>query len=120
MSQKILFIDDDEDFVALVDYRLKSQNYEISYASSGKEALKILKEQKVDLVILDRRLSDMNGYLIAKQLRNDEKTRKIPIILISGIRQGDEEEICDRFFLKPFDWKKLQDSIYSSKLNLRI
>lgn len=112
MGKIVLFIDDDDDFITLLDYRFKNEEFKLIFASSGKEALELIKNKKIDLLILDRRLPDIEGDEVIAKLRADPKTKSLPIILISGMAKGDESKISDQFFLKPFDWDKLKSSIY--------
>lgn len=113
MGAKILFVDDDEDIVTLFEFRFKKEGYECVIVSLGKEAIEKAKSDKFDVIILDRRLPDISGEEVAKQLKADDKTKDTPIILVSGVTQGDESELADYFLMKPFEWNDLNSLINS-------
>ena len=80
--KKILFVDDDREFVDLISSIIKSEGHTVEVAFSGKEALDKFKELEFDLLILDIKLPDMNGDKVAKQVR--DKDKNIIIIIVTG------------------------------------
>ncbi|MCH9608726.1 MAG: Sensory transduction protein regX3 [Chlamydiales bacterium] len=107
MGRQILIIDDDEDITELLAFRLTKEGYTVTCTGSGKGAIEESKNGAFDLFILDRLLPDMRGEEIAKTLKSAEKTKEAPILFISGIAEGGEEEFSDHFLLKPYEWKDL-------------
>ncbi|HOK41268.1 MAG TPA: response regulator [bacterium] len=88
MSKRILIIDDDNDFVDAVTNLLEAKNYEIITASNGKEGFESAKKNKPDLILLDVMMTKKTeGFDTARSLSSDESTKKIPIIMVSGIRK---------------------------------
>ena len=81
-KQKILFVDDEPDFVTIMKQRLEWWGYEITTAFSGKEALDILAEKGMDIVILDYLMPQMDGVAVLKEIRKTNK--KIPIIMFTA------------------------------------
>jgi len=91
MSHKptILVIDDTESNLDMLMAILK--NYDVIPALSGKEALEIVKNEKIDLILLDIMMPEMDGYEVCRRLKSEEATRSIPIIFITA--KTDEESI---------------------------
>ena len=69
--------------------------YDVIDATSGEEALEIVKDEKIDLILLDIMMPEMDGYEVCKRLKSDEKTKDIPIIFITG--KTDEESIIKAY-----------------------
>ncbi|MDX5419847.1 MAG: hybrid sensor histidine kinase/response regulator [Hymenobacteraceae bacterium] len=92
---KILLVDDkEENLVSLVSL-LSDEKNNISYlfANSGEEALKIALQEELALILLDVQMPGMNGYEVARYLRDISKTRDIPIIFVTAISQQDAHVI---------------------------
>lgn len=81
-KQKILFVDDELDFLEIMKQRLESWGYEIITASAGNEALDILAGKKIDIVILDYIMPGMDGVAVLKEIRR--KDAKIPVIMFTA------------------------------------
>ena len=76
MKKVILTVDDEEHILELISYNLELNGYEVLKALTGEEALEILDQHQVDLVLLDRMLPGIDGIEVLKQIRGD-KTKKI-------------------------------------------
>ena len=85
----ILLIDDDEDMLALTGRWLEKGGYRVSKASSGKEALSFLDQEKPDLILLDYAMPDMNGPEVLKAIRMRPDCSGIPIIYRTGLDDTD-------------------------------
>lgn len=105
---KVMLVDDDENIRMMVQYVMENDKYEFCCASEGKEALKMLKKEKPDLLILDVMLPGMNGFDLCKTIREDKSEKsRIPIIFLSaksdlvdksiGFRAGGDD-----YLAKPF------------------
>ena len=90
-KNKVLIVDDDEIFLRILDKRLSSEGYSIAKATSGKEALDIVKKRKPDLIILDIMMPEMDGIETAKALKYDLATNDIPIIFLTALLTKEEE-----------------------------
>jgi DNA-binding response OmpR family regulator len=86
---KILMVDDDPSLVKIISFLLKDEGYEVVTATTGMEALQILHQQWVDLVILDVMLPRVDGFEICRRVR---ETNRVPIIMLSA-RGGTEDRV---------------------------
>lgn len=81
----MLIVDDKADDILLTRRMLEAQgNYSISEAYNGKEGLELIKRKKPDLIILDLNMPEMDGFTMIEELKANENTRSIPIIIVSG------------------------------------
>ncbi|HLD27789.1 MAG TPA: response regulator [Patescibacteria group bacterium] len=90
---KILFIEDDPDQIFLYQTKFKLEGYDFISAKDGVEGLRLAEQEKPDLVLLDILLADENGIDILKNLKNNKKTKNIPVIVFTNF---DKEEINQR------------------------
>lgn len=84
---KVLLIDDDDAIATVFSTALKKEGYEIEYSPSGADGLEKAKTVIPDLILLDQILPDMQGNQILKTLKADEKTKNIPVIILSNFSQ---------------------------------
>ena len=85
----ILLIDDDEDMIALTGRWLEKAGYRVSKATSGKEALDRIAEEKPDLVLLDYAMPDMNGPAVLAEIRSHTDCRELPVLYRTGLEDTD-------------------------------
>jgi len=105
---KILIIDDETQFIELVQMRLEKSGYEIISANDGEEGLEKAKSEHPDMILLDVMMPKMDGYKVCGLLKNDERYSKIPIILLTARAQKEDFKIAreveaDAYITKPFD-----------------
>lgn len=114
MNEKkcILIVDDDEDLAEELKGRLQYAGYESLVSLSGTEATKVLKEKKVDLILLDLMMPQGSGITVLSILQSDDKTAHIPVVVLTALE--DEELKKDlkksgvkEIIYKPFDEKEL-------------
>lgn len=104
-KERILIAEDDEDIVELLSLYLESNNYEVTSANNGEDALNIIKEETISLAIVDIMMPKMNGYELIKSIR---KFSDIPIIITSA-KSMDNDKIlgidigADVYITKPFN-----------------
>ncbi len=103
-KKKILLVDDEPINHKIVQFLMKAETeYEILGADGGRQALEILKEQKVDLVLLDIEMPDMNGKEVLSKIR---ECYEIPVAFVTAGEKADEEEEellkADGYLTKPF------------------
>lgn len=106
-NEKILIVDDEEDILELLKYNLSREGYKVSCAASGEETLRAVRSGIPDLIILDLMLPGIDGLEVARQLKNDMKTRDVPIVMLTA--KGEEADIvtglelgADDYITKPF------------------
>ncbi|MDO8662479.1 MAG: response regulator [Candidatus Omnitrophota bacterium] len=104
----ILVVDDQFQNIELLEAYLVPQGYEIVKASSGEEALEKIVNNQIDLVLLDVMMLKMSGIDVLKKLRADEKTKAIPVVMVTVLKETEDkvkalEAGCDDFISKPVD-----------------
>lgn len=109
---KVLVVDDDPDFVEYTRIVLESQGYEVQTAATAEQALKMMRQDKPDVALLDVMMSYvLDGLNLTRQMRDDPELRDIPVIMISaivsreeaGVFPTDEYLAVDTFMTKPVD-----------------
>lgn len=104
----LLVVDDNEINRDLISQRLSRQGYAVTVAESGYQALKMIRNRNFDLVLLDIMMPEINGYQVLEQMKQDEKTRNIPVIMISALDEIASVVRCLEtgaadYLSKPFD-----------------
>jgi two-component system alkaline phosphatase synthesis response regulator PhoP len=106
-KQKILIVDDEEDILELLRFNLTREGYRVIPATTGEETLRLANTEAPDLILLDLMLPGIDGLAVAKRLKNEDKTRDIPIIMLTA--KGEEADIvtglelgADDYITKPF------------------
>jgi DNA-binding response OmpR family regulator len=87
LDMKILLIDDDEALTTIFTTALTKESFEVSVSKTGQEGLEKAKTELPSLILLDQVLPDYSGNDILKQLKADEKTKNIPVIILSNFSQ---------------------------------
>jgi two-component system phosphate regulon response regulator PhoB len=112
MNAKVLIVDDQKDLVELLSMSLSGEGYIPRTAITAAEAISSVQQEKPDLILLDILLPDMSGIKLITQWKNDAKTAKIPIILLTA--KDSETDIivglsvgADDYITKPFSTKVL-------------
>lgn len=111
-KDRILIVEDDRDISSLLSFYFESQGYEVLATARGGDALDITRRKLPNLVILDIKLPDIDGYEVCRRLRTNLRTSHIPIIFltqkderadrIAGLQLG-----ADDYITKPFDMEEL-------------
>ncbi len=107
MNEKhtILVVDDDKDLVQSVSSYLTARGYDVVTASSGSEAIARMEERLPDLFVLDVMMDyDAEGLNLANKLHNDERTRKIPIVILSGFLKELDDKYEKFEFIQGQEW----------------
>lgn len=112
LTVTILVIDDEKDVLKSLKDTLASESFIVKTAMSGEEGIKAAKREKPNLILLDLRLPDMDGYDVCREIRKASETAHIPIIMVST-RSRDTEKIvgleigADDYVTKPFNVNEL-------------
>ncbi len=111
-KKKILIADDVPDTVELLRKRFRHEGYDTVEAYDGEECVRLAREHLPDLLVLDIVMPKMDGFQVCKTLKSDEKTRYIPVLMLTA--RGDTESKvkgfdtgADDYLAKPFDFKEL-------------
>ncbi len=111
-AQKILIVEDDRNISKLVRYNLEKADLECLTCICGEEAFEILDQKPIDLIILDIMLPKMDGLSVCREIRNNERLKHIPILILTA--KGEEidrvvglELGADDYMVKPFSPREL-------------
>jgi phosphate regulon transcriptional regulator PhoB len=110
--KRILVVDDEKDIVELISYNLEKEGFAVAQAYDGEAALKNVKTQKPDLMILDLMLPKMNGLDVCRVIRGNAETAGLPIIMLTAKGEEVDKVIgleigADDYMTKPFSVKEL-------------
>jgi len=116
----ILVADDDLDILSLVTRHLRSTHASarLLEASDGEEALRIVRREKPDLVVLDVMMPGMSGWEVCRNIREDDSLKHTGVIMLTGIGERLNEMTsplygADEFIDKPFELTELDDKIHN-------
>lgn len=112
--EKILVIDDDLDILSVLEILLSMKGYEVEVSAIGANTVHRVKSFSPNLVLLDVLISGHDGRTICKELKSEEDTRNIPVIMLSahpGAAATIKEYGADDFIAKPFEVKRLLATI---------
>ncbi|HUH96998.1 MAG TPA: response regulator [Anaerolineales bacterium] len=113
VKSKILVVEDDLDVAEMLNAYFRVQNYDVYTVNWGEDGVRSCQTVHPDLVILDIRLPDIDGYEVARRLRADRRTQDIPIIFLTEKRERADrlqglELGADDYITKPFDVQELR------------
>jgi len=112
MGKRILVVDDNPDSLKIIRIILGMKNYDVVVATGGVEALQRIKDEKIDLVLLDIMMPEMSGIEVLRRLKQETTTERLPVILVTAKTQ-DEDVLggyqygADYYIPKPFTAKQL-------------
>ncbi len=123
MSEKkrILVVDDEPDFCSIVQGQLEKEGYEVELAYNGVEGLEKIRSNPPDAIVLDVMMPEKDGYEVCKELKADEATAGIPVVLLTAVAShvtstryshadGMSTE-ADDYIAKPASAEEICDSI---------
>jgi two-component system, OmpR family, alkaline phosphatase synthesis response regulator PhoP len=106
-KEKVLVVDDEEDILELISYNLHREGYQVTTSETGEDAVAKAFTTLPQIIILDLMLPGLDGLEVCKQLKSDERTKGIPIIMVTA--KGEEADIvaglelgADDYLTKPF------------------
>jgi len=112
MTERILVVDDESDIVALVAYHLAKAGYRVSTAGNGADALELARQERPALLVLDLMLPGMSGFEVLEQLRADDATHDVAVLMLTA-RREEPDRIrglslgADDYLTKPFSPQEL-------------
>lgn len=113
-THKILVLDDDPDIGMMIRLMLEFRGYKVMVADRADSINEILRDNTIDLLIMDMLLSGTNGTDICEALKKDPQTSNLPIIMISAhpnARKISMDAGADEFIAKPFDMQDMFSKI---------
>jgi DNA-binding response OmpR family regulator len=121
---RILIVEDNPFMSKLLQMRLKANEYEVSAAVNGKDALLKVINNKPDLILLDVNMPQLDGFETARALKADPETKNLPIIFVTA--KGEEQDILKAiecgavsYIIKPFTPERLLDEISKTLGNIK-
>ncbi|MBF0467909.1 MAG: response regulator transcription factor [Desulfamplus sp.] len=106
-KEHILIVDDEEDILELIRFNLLREGYSVTAAGNGEDAIKVLRNEKIDLMILDLMLPGIDGLEVTRQIKNTPQLPEIPVIMLTA--KGEEADVvtglelgADDYISKPF------------------
>ncbi len=106
-GENILVVEDEKDIQELVQYNLTKENYKVRCVPCGEDALKAVKAEAPDLMVLDLMLPGVDGLEVCRRIKQDPETERIPIVMLTA--KGEESDIvaglelgADDYVTKPF------------------
>jgi len=104
-GKRVLVVDDEQDFLSIMDFFLTMEGFEVETALDGADAIRSINKTPPDLILLDVVMPVLDGYGTLKALQGRRKTRNIPVIMLSILEKSPEEtstlSITD-YLVKPF------------------
>jgi two-component system, OmpR family, response regulator VicR len=115
--RRVVYIEDDQEMIDLVMLILSRRGFQVRGAFGGRHGLDMISQDPPDLILLDLMMPGMDGWEVFQQLKADEKTRDIPVIIITAKAQAIDRVLglhiakVDDYVSKPFRPQELIDSI---------
>ena len=116
-KKSVLYIEDDSEMIDLVSLIIGRRGYDVVGAHGGREGLDLAQQNPPDLILLDLMMPDLDGWDVYKQLKANESTSNVPVIIITAKSQAIDRVLglhiakVDDYISKPFRPQELLDSI---------
>jgi CheY-like chemotaxis protein len=116
-TKRIFCFDDEPDMIELLRAILEGKGFEFICADGGVEGLKVVREEKPDLILLDLMMPDMDGWEVFQQVKDDPELSKIPVVVVTAKAQSIDKVLglyiarADDYITKPFKVQDLVDSV---------
>lgn len=111
MSVRVLVVDDNFVNVRLLEELLKSASYEVTTAMSGEAALEKIAQSPPDIVLLDVMMPGMDGFEVCRRIRQDEKTARLPVIMVTALDKESDREMALAAGANDFLSKPVEDEL---------
>jgi two-component system, OmpR family, response regulator VicR len=116
-TKMILCIEDEQEMIDLIRLILSRRGFDIRGANGGKEGLEIIRKEHPDLVLLDLMMPEMDGWEVYQNMKADEATKNIPVIVVTAKAQSIDKVLglhiakVDDYIAKPFSPQELLNSV---------
>jgi DNA-binding response OmpR family regulator len=116
MPKKILIVDDEPSIIVPVQFLMEQNGYDVMVAFSGEEAMEVIAEKKIDLILLDIMLPIIDGFEVCQRVRENPQWNKIKIILLTALGSDANVEKglalgADAYITKPFSNIEIVDKV---------
>lgn len=107
MAKRVLIAEDEPNIVESITFLLERAGFEVLVEMDGRSALDVAKRNQLDVLVLDVMLPELDGYEVLRQLRADDRSRSLPILMLTAKGQREDRETAlengaDLFMTKPF------------------
>jgi DNA-binding response OmpR family regulator len=114
--KRILIVDDEPNIVMSLEYIFKKEEFEVFIARDGAEAIDIVENNKIDIIILDIMMPNVDGFQVLKHLKANEELSKIKVIFLTAKNKASDVELglqlgANKYMSKPFSTKKLVSEV---------
>ena len=115
-KKKVLVIDDENDILLIIKSALHEEGYDVTTANNGYDGLALAEDASPDLIILDIMMPEMDGFEVLQQLKENEKTAQIPVVILTGLSSKDKirealNKGIDYYIVKPFEYQDLVSKV---------
>jgi DNA-binding response OmpR family regulator len=116
-TKLILCIEDEQEMIDLIRLILSRRGFDVRGANDGEEGLKVIRQEHPDLILLDLMMPDMDGWEVYQQMKADEATKNIPVIVVTARAQSIDKVLglhiakVDDYIAKPFSPQELLNSV---------
>ncbi len=102
MGKRVLVVEDETPLSTALEQKFVKEGYEVEVARNGQEGLEAVKRQKPDIILLDVIMPIMDGMSMLRNLRSNNETREIPVVILSNL--GDSKDILQAMQQETFDY----------------
>jgi twitching motility two-component system response regulator PilG len=115
-KKKILVVEDEQDLLTLQSMLLSIEGYTVEGVMDGQTALDVVETMKPDLILLDIMLPEVDGFQVCRQLKSNEATRRIPIIILTAKKSKEDlvmgdQAGADMYITKPYKTSMVIEAI---------
>ena len=116
-NKHILCIEDEPEMIDLIRLILSRKGFNVVGAAGGKEGLEKARQDPPDLILLDLMMPDMDGWEVYQQIKADDRTKKVPVIVVTAKAQSIDKVLglhiakVDDYIAKPFSPQELMESV---------
>jgi phosphate regulon transcriptional regulator PhoB len=109
---RVLVVEDEQDVAEMIRYNISKEGYDVAVVKNGADAIERARELRPDVVLLDIMIPQLNGWEVCRRLKQEPRTRAIPVIMVTGrVEEGDKilgfEMGADDYITKPFSPREL-------------
>jgi two-component system response regulator VicR len=116
-TRQVIYIEDEQEMIDLVRLILSRKGFEVIGATGGRDGLDLVRQNLPDLVLLDLMMPDMDGWDVYQQMKSEESTKEIPVIVVTAKAQSIDKVLglhiakVDDYISKPFSPQELVESV---------